>query len=326
VKRYLALDGLRGIAAMIVVLHHALPHLAHVELFPAGYLAVDFFFMLSGFVLSAAYEDRFRQGLSPGGFMLIRCKRLLPIMWLGTCLGTVAALAAGLQLVPLRFATQLLFIPIFMGSLPIYVLDSVQWSLLFEFLANYAHSFLLYRLSTKTLVAIAAIATALIVRGTSIHHSLSFGDRGSNFWWGVPRVAASYTTGVIIYRLAPRAPHVSSAILYAAFPLMIFILGIVPIPRVIVDPIVAILVFPVFLAFGIDARGSADLGRVRLALLSNLRVAPSDRRAHSDASGERANGCRVSGAGSRRRCLFTRENRRSAEAAKAIPCQTSRSV
>lgn len=74
--RSVVLDGMRGAAALLVVLHHAAPMMAWPILLPRGYLAVDFFFMLSGFVMTGAYEARFSAGLSFSAFMVARLRRL----------------------------------------------------------------------------------------------------------------------------------------------------------------------------------------------------------------------------------------------------------
>ena len=84
-ERLLVLDAMRGVAAYIVVIHHACPPEANP--FLAGYLAVDFFFVLSGFVLSHAYEQRFRNGLGVRQFARSRVRRLAPPMWIGVLLG-----------------------------------------------------------------------------------------------------------------------------------------------------------------------------------------------------------------------------------------------
>ena len=86
-RRFLALDGLRGLAAVIVVLFHKLAWVGTGH-FYYGYLAVDFFFMLSGFVIGHAYGERLaarRIGLSR--FVLLRAERLGPLILLGAWIG-----------------------------------------------------------------------------------------------------------------------------------------------------------------------------------------------------------------------------------------------
>lgn len=71
-RRFEALDGLRGLAAVLVVIYHLSAS------FP-GYLAVDLFFVLSGFVLSYRYFDPRRPRLSLSDFCVSRLARLYPL-------------------------------------------------------------------------------------------------------------------------------------------------------------------------------------------------------------------------------------------------------
>ena len=88
---YELLDGLRGVAALLVVFHHIfegyafagsvngvgdgiIAHLNH------GYLAVDFFFLLSGFVIGYAYDDRWQRGFTLSDFFRRRLIRLHPMV------------------------------------------------------------------------------------------------------------------------------------------------------------------------------------------------------------------------------------------------------
>ena len=73
-QRFMALDGLRGVAALLVAAFHTrtafqIDPIAH------GYLAVDFFFMLSGLVVAHAYEDQLRNGMSFRRFAVARVVR-----------------------------------------------------------------------------------------------------------------------------------------------------------------------------------------------------------------------------------------------------------
>ncbi|MGI6073039.1 MAG: acyltransferase family protein [Fermentimonas sp.] len=87
--RYEILDGLRGVAALVVILFHCFEtyipvfgtqHINH------GYLAVDFFFVLSGFVIGYAYDDRWEK-MTTWGFFKRRLIRLHPMVIAGTVIG-----------------------------------------------------------------------------------------------------------------------------------------------------------------------------------------------------------------------------------------------
>ena len=89
--RYEILDGLRGVAAMMVVVFHLFEtYIAQIgtQVINHGYLAVDFFFVLSGFVIGYAYDDRWGAGkLDARGFFKRRLVRLHPMLVAGTLTG-----------------------------------------------------------------------------------------------------------------------------------------------------------------------------------------------------------------------------------------------
>lgn len=87
--RYEILDGLRGVASVIVVLFHLLETYSAgpaYQVINHGYLAVDFFFVLSGFVIGYAYDDRWNR-MTTWGFFKRRLVRLHPMVLMGTVLG-----------------------------------------------------------------------------------------------------------------------------------------------------------------------------------------------------------------------------------------------
>ncbi len=98
--RYELLDGLRGVAALMVIIYHVGECFAtsvRDQWCNHGYLAVDFFFVLSGFVIGYAYDGRWRKGMTAGRFMLRRVIRLQPMVVMGVVLGTVSFLIQGCQ-------------------------------------------------------------------------------------------------------------------------------------------------------------------------------------------------------------------------------------
>ena len=82
--RFLTLDALRGVGAIAVMAGHAGIVLG-AYMPPFMYLAVDMFFVLSGFVLAHAYDRKFAEGLSVGAFLKARIARLYPIYLSGWC-------------------------------------------------------------------------------------------------------------------------------------------------------------------------------------------------------------------------------------------------
>ncbi len=129
------LDALRGVAALLVLWYHL--HLSqHVGFYPfRGYLAVDFFFMLSGYVMARTYEGRMRGGL---WFLRKRFWRLWPTVTVGSLIGVVAAIVAGAADAPgflLAATLNLLLVPILWAGAA-FPINTPIWSIFFELFAN----------------------------------------------------------------------------------------------------------------------------------------------------------------------------------------------
>src|ERR1700754_1815377 len=84
--RYHTLDAMRGVAALSVLLYHWRPQLPWI-LFGSGYLAVDLFFLLSGFIIAHAYDEKLAKGLGFLDFLALRLMRLCPMLAFGTAIG-----------------------------------------------------------------------------------------------------------------------------------------------------------------------------------------------------------------------------------------------
>src|ERR1700753_1348050 len=114
-RHYPILDGLRGVASAIVIIFHTFEVYdggdAKKQILNHGYLAVDFFFMLSGFVIAYAYDDRWhaaggRQRMTLWGFFKRRIIRLPPVLVMGNVLGALLFyLSASPKIFPLVAAT-----------------------------------------------------------------------------------------------------------------------------------------------------------------------------------------------------------------------------
>ena len=131
-RRYEALDGLRGVAAVGVMLYHVGGWTGRPWLVSHGYLAVDFFFCLSGFVLAHAYGRRQIDWL---GFMRQRLIRLWPLIALTMLLGATVIIEHR-ELVPGWLGLDLLMVPRVWvdesGFSPLFPLNPPAWSLFFE--------------------------------------------------------------------------------------------------------------------------------------------------------------------------------------------------
>ncbi len=217
-RKFVLLDGLRGVAALAVVAFHAAV-ISDRQLVPHGYLAVDFFFLLSGFVLASAYQERLDDGWSTLGFLKVRFVRLYPLYIAGLALGLsclVIRKEFGNNQMPNAFlllATVfgLLLLPTPASSLaPLnpnaFPLNVPAWSLSMEALANVAHALFLRRRSDLFIAAAAAASAVLLAVAAVRYHGLNIGAHHSDFLWTVPRVLTPYLMGMLLYRFWQRRP------------------------------------------------------------------------------------------------------------------------
>jgi len=255
------MNGLRGIAAMVVVAFHWFRGL------PNGYLAVDFFYVLSGFVIAHAYEQRLQNGLSLRGFLAIRLTRLYPLYFIGVAASifvVVASFAAKGEIIPaeltafqsIPFAVLMLPSP---GTTELYPLNYPAWSLFFELVANivYAASFRLWT-TARILILVTVCGVGMIVH--QIAYGSLYGDGGfdwPSFWLGFVRVFFSFPAGVLIYRLrvtnsytAPRVP---------GFVIAVLLLAALVTSRPEIPPIDVFLVFPLLVFLSAESEPPARL-------------------------------------------------------------------
>lgn len=174
--RYEILDGLRGVAAVLVVLFHLLETYSKgpaYQIINHGYLAVDFFFVLSGFVIGYAYDDRWDK-MTTWGFFKRRLVRLHPMVIMGTVVGGLlyffgqceqfglVGYASGWKLL-LAFVLGLFMIPCgsgldVRGWGEMNPLNGPHWSLTFEYIANILYAFIFRRLPKSALGILTAAA------------------------------------------------------------------------------------------------------------------------------------------------------------------------
>ena len=201
------MEGLRGFAAIVIYLRHA-SDLTGFPL-PSSHLAVDLFFVVSGFVLAHAYEDRFRRGMTPTAFMRLRLIRLYPLYLL-----SLAAAVAGVVFWRLydgrsdwsasHLAQALLLNGLFLPDRGLYgeayPLNLPAWSLFLELFVCGLFALTWRWLSDRLLLAVVLVNAVALVFCAAHFGSLSLGWDWKTFWGGFPRVLFSFPLGVLIYR------------------------------------------------------------------------------------------------------------------------------
>ena len=177
--RYEILDGLRGVASMMVVAYHLFETYSHDpmhQILNHGYLAVDFFFVLSGFVIGYAYDDRWNR-MTLKDFFKRRLVRLHPMVIMGTLIGALLFYFGDCSAFPLISETpwwkMLLLFLLGCTMLPALTswdirgwsetnsLNGPTWSLTLEYIANILYA-LFIRHFSKTLLCIFVIGTAFL--------------------------------------------------------------------------------------------------------------------------------------------------------------------
>lgn len=223
---YDLLDGLRGVAALMVIWYHVFEGFATSPIdqgFNHGYLAVDFFFILSGFVIGYAYDDRWTK-MKAKDFFKRRLIRLHPMVVLGVLFGAVTFCIQGSVQwdgTPIPFSRvmcamllTLFLIPSLPGAASevrgngeMFPLNGPVWSLFFEYLGNIFYALFLRRFSTKALAAFVALsgiglASFAIGNGSEYGHmGVGWSLADYNLIGGLLRMTFSFSAGLLMVRL-----------------------------------------------------------------------------------------------------------------------------
>lgn len=221
-QHYAILDGLRGVAAIVVVWFHIFEAYATSHLdqrINHGYLAVDFFFMLSGFVIGYAYDDRWKT-MTTKEFILRRIIRLHPMVVIGAVIGGLMFYSQGcsvwdvsqITIVALFIATfvNMLLIPApagleVRGLGEMYPLNGPSWSLFFEYIGNILYVLFIRKLSTRSLaiwVALAGVGLASFsLWGPYGDICAGFAMTGQELTGGSFRLLYSFSAGLLLFRI-----------------------------------------------------------------------------------------------------------------------------
>lgn len=219
---YNILDGLRGVAALVVVWFHIFEAYAtsHVDQrINHGYLAVDFFFILSGFVIGYAYDDRWK-GMSIKDFIKRRFIRLHPMVVIGAVIGAVMFYFQGCSVWDVsKVSVTMLIIATLMnaclipatpgfeirGVTEMFPLNGPSWSLFYEYIGNILYAFFIRLLPTKALFGLVFLAgcglAAFAIFGPYGDICAGFSLTGENILGGSLRLLFSFSAGLLLSRI-----------------------------------------------------------------------------------------------------------------------------
>jgi peptidoglycan/LPS O-acetylase OafA/YrhL len=277
-NHFVVLDGLRGVASVMVLAFHLLEPFSHgdatKQIINHGYLAVDFFFMLSGFVIAYAYDDRWSR-MTQWDFYKRRLIRLQPMVIMGSLIGAalfyfqmgpafplIATTPVWKMLLVMLIGCTLVPLPISMdirGWQEMHPLDGPAWSLFFEYLANILYAVGLRKLSKTALSVFVFLAAAYLIQ------LAVFGQRGDLIGgWalnapelhiGFARLLYPFFAGMLLNRLAARI-QLKGAFLISGLLLIVAL----SLPRFggtqhhwmngLYEALCVVLIFPVIVAIG----------------------------------------------------------------------------
>lgn len=255
-----------GLAALAVIFYHRRDLLSG-DFFAHGYLAVDFFFMLSGFVIAHAYEDKLLSGMSFGDFFARRLKRLLPLVFVGALLGLSADVLRGLwKNNPALVSDALYVFPFSALALPnpptrffdAFGVNPVVWSLFFEIIANVLYALCIRRLSNKVLAMVIIASGAALVAISINFNGIEVGNHYITIQLGIVRVIFPFSVGVLLYRLR-RASWSSLGGVAATF-VAVALAGVLlapvdsPAANYLFDLVAVMAVFPALVMIGSQVR------------------------------------------------------------------------
>ena len=281
------LDGLRGSAAFLIVIFHLFNYSfgwdTPLSLVRHAYLAVDFFFGLSGFVVAYAYDDRWTR-MSIPQFFRIRLIRLHPLVLVGATLGLLGYIfdpfAKAFNHTPapmllLAYVTSLLLLP----SPPVggrqnetQALNGPAWSLMQEYLGNIAYALILRRLRAVTLGIIVVISGMILIWVANMRGTLDGGWGYTEIWMAPLRLTVSFVMGLWLYRIQSRVRRPKIGLLVLSI-ILVVVFQMPKFPNVnafslngLYDVACVLFLFPLIILCG--AHSNAGAGMMRLCKFS----------------------------------------------------------
>ncbi|AXB55491.1 acyltransferase family protein [Flavobacterium fluviale] len=260
------LDGLRGIAAFAVVIFHFMEWVftdPTKNFIGHGFLAVDFFFCLSGFVIGYAYDNRI-SNIGIFNFFIARIIRLHPLVIAGSVLGLLAFLfdpfGEHLELYSTGKIIVTFLCSIFLIPLPIiadrgfnlFSFNAPAWSLFWEYIANIAYAFILYRVARRYLLLLTIIAAIGICFVGYNSGNLLGGWSGPTFWDGCARISYSFLVGLLIFR---SNWIIKNKLGFGVLTILLLLAFIVPFSKWnwLTEVLIVLFYFPLLIALGAGA-------------------------------------------------------------------------
>lgn len=263
--RYAFLDELRGIAALIVLLFHVGTRTGAPAIAANGYLAVDFFFMLSGFVLAEAYGSRLRVDMTFRDFARRRLARMMPIVVLGVCLGTAYALTRwvaaparsdSLSDILATAALNALLLPKWwLGSATgweAFPINGPLWSLFFEVVINLVWAGWLVARRTGTVVMLTFASMVALMAMASHSGTMDLGWDVPTLPGGMARVTFGFLVGLLVHDFRKQLPSLGKSAATVAVILVIAAL-VIPLQDTSWTITMAIVVLPAALLLAVCA-------------------------------------------------------------------------
>ena len=291
---YELLDGLRGVAALLVIWYHVFEGFATSPIdqrFNHGYLAVDFFFILSGFVIGYAYDDRWKTSMTIKDFIKRRLIRLHPMVVMGAVLGAITFYIQGcekwdgtqvsISMLMLAMLLNLFLIPAVPGSGhevrgngEMYPLNGPSWSLFFEYIGNLLYALCIRRMSTKALTVLVIFA-GIGLASFAISNLSGFGHLGVgwslldyNLLGGFLRLLFSLSMGLLMSRVF-KPVHIRGTFWICSLTIAVLL----SVPHIggtealwmngIYDSVCSIIIFPILVYLGASGK-TTDKGTSRI--------------------------------------------------------------
>ncbi|MDP4004377.1 acyltransferase [Methylobacterium sp. NEAU K] len=225
------MDGLRGVAAIGVMLFHF--SIIGVPIARHGYLAVDFFFILSGFVMAHAYSHRL-ETMPISRFLKLRIIRIYPLVVIGLSLGTSYFLLRyfsnnqslyGVCDIIFGSMFNIFLLPKpWMSSAPtdtIFTTNTPLWSLSLEMALNILWARFFYKSPSRRLLIFAAVSGASMGLFSFQNGSADLGATWPTYPGGAARAVFGFFAGVLLWRYRPEPnkkglhPEISALLLFA---------------------------------------------------------------------------------------------------------------